>query len=86
MTFSDLGSFVRDVGFPIALILVTMRAFWQTGLFLAPIIQKIAAAHIDIIETLKNNDTRKTDVMEAQAQLLSKNTEWLGEIHKAVVK
>ena len=84
--FVSVGSFVRDIGFPIALILLCCYAVWQVGKFLAPIIQRMTAAHIDLVQTLKENDTRKTDVMEAQAAILLKNTEWLGEIHKAVVK
>lgn len=86
MDLMSVGSFVRDIGFPVAFILLCAGAVWQVGRFLAPIVQRIASAHIDLVQTLKDNDTRKTDVMEAQAAILSSNTERLNEIHKAVVK
>lgn len=86
MDLSSVGSFVRDIGFPIAFILLCAGAVAQVGKFLAPIVQRITSAHIDLVTTLKNNDTRKTDVMEAQAAMLTHNTERLNEIHKVLVK
>lgn len=85
-TVPEVGQFIRDIGFPIALILLCVYGAWQVGKFLAPLIQRMTNAHISLVETLKENDTKKTDVMEAQATLIAKNTEWLGDIHKAVVK
>jgi len=86
ITVASIGAFIKDVGFPTALVLMTGVALVKIGKFLGPIAQRIGEAHVSLIETLRDNDTKKTGIMEVQAVVLKGNTVFLEEIHDVVVK
>lgn len=82
----EWGKFISNVGFPVAFMGGLSLVSWRIGVFLAPIVHKVADAHVDMIETLKENDTEKTKTMGVQSTILKEHTEILTEIRHAVKK
>lgn len=84
MSLDEIGKFVNAVGFPVAFCVVCFYAVWRTGRFMGPIVQRIATSHVDLVDTLKANDTAKTGVMKTQSELLAEHSEMLHDIRSAV--
>lgn len=83
-TIEQIGRIVNNVGFPVAFLGGLAFVAWRIGVFLAPIVHRVADAHVDMIETLKENDTEKTKTMGVQSTILKEHTEILTEIRSEV--
>jgi hypothetical protein len=83
-TIEEIGRFIGNVGFPAAFLLGLAFVAWRIGVFLAPIVHRVADAHVGMIDTLKENDTEKTAAMSTQSRILSEHTQILQEIRQAV--
>lgn len=72
---TDWVAVTRDLGFPIAMALLLLlfgitsiggigAAMWRIGIWFAPIVEKVATKHVNLMDTLEENSTKTTYALE----------------------
>jgi hypothetical protein len=75
---------ISELGLPVGLIVVGVYFFSRLGQYLAPLATRVTDKHIELIDTLKEQSTRQTLLMESQNRVLEHHDKLLLQIHAAV--
>lgn len=84
MDLKWLSEFMREFGFPGVLILGLLYFARQIGIFLSPIVTKISDAHFNLINTLKDNTERQTELLDSLSNTASKSTKAIASGSRAL--
>ena len=80
----ELHQWISDLGLPVGLIALGVYFVWRAARFFAPLISHLTEKHCELIETLKEQSSRQTDLMESQNEVLAQHGQLLRQIHLAV--
>ena len=80
----DIVQIITDFGFPTALLLIILWGMRSCGKFCAPLMKQGFLKHIELVDTLKSQTERQTELLEKHGNTLDDHTTTLGAIHEAV--
>jgi len=75
---------ISDLGLPVGLIAVGAYFAWRIAHFCAPLVTDVAEKHCELIDTLKLQSTRQTQLIQSQNAVLNQHGNLLHQIHLAV--
>lgn len=78
-SLTEMGEFINKVGALSAFFIATCVAIWRVGVFMSPLVTKMFEAHVSFLQSLQDNEVRRTQVLESQKSLLAQNTAILSQ-------
>jgi hypothetical protein len=76
---NELIQIVKDVGAPLAILFVLIRAIGRLGKFMAPMVEQLFRSHVGMVDALKNSAEKTQPLIESTHEMTK-------DIHVAVVE
>tara|TARA_R100000808_G_scaffold6661_1_gene19611 strand:+ start:183 stop:512 length:330 start_codon:yes stop_codon:yes gene_type:complete len=83
MTFDQAQQFVSLVGVPASILALVFFFFWRFGRWLGPRADGVIKNHVDFLKCSQENQTRQTETLARQSELIGKTVRALAEFTDA---